>query len=245
MTRLKSAYRPKAYRDGGAVVKDEVIAVADVPTGDTGGVVDDGDEVDGASSAFKAQIENLLRAEEASKQRAQASPQQPTRAERLNKLRQGGLSEAAVSFLGSNHEIMDYPHLADQAARIARDEGYLPDTEAFFQAVKSNFRAITTPPPPASSVALEAAEKYSGGGASMPSLHDEASLDRNKFNRAAAMVSAPVSREVPSSSREDRVSSRVTLSLAEKEHARLAGVTETAYAQGKLELERRKRAGEI
>jgi len=167
------------------------------------------------------------------KQRAQAPPQQPTRAEKLNKLRQEGLSEAAVSFLGSNHEIMDYPHLADQAARIARDEGYLPDTESFFQAVKSNFRAITTPPPPASSVALEAAEKYSGGGASMPSLHDEASLDRNKFNRAAAMVSAPVSREVPSSSREDRVSSRVTLSLAEKEHARLAGVTETAYAQAK------------
>jgi len=133
MTRLKSAYRPKAYRDGGAVVKDEVIAVADVPTGDTGGVVDDGDEVDGASSAFKAQIENLLRAEEASKQRAQASPQQPTRAERLNKLRQGGLSEAAVSFLGSNHEIMDYPHLADQAAGLLAMKVTCPTPRHFFR----------------------------------------------------------------------------------------------------------------
>jgi hypothetical protein len=239
MTRLKSAYRPKKFRDGGAVMAEEIApAPIAVPT--------DADSVgiDDASLAFQQQIASLRRAEAAQQQRGQAAPQ-PTRAERLNKLRQEGLSEAAVSFLGANHEVMDYPHLADQAARIARDEGYLPDTEAFFQAVKSNFRNITTPPEAEPSEALETAQKYSGA-APMPSPHDEASLERSRQNRVAAMVSAPVSREVPTSIREDRgISSRVTLSILEKEIARSAGISEVDYATGKLELARRKAAGEI
>ena len=79
------------------------------------------------------------------------------------------------------------------------------------------------------------------------SLRDTANLERDQFHRSAAMVSAPVSREVPSSSgsREDRGPTRITLSVAEREHARLSGTSELDYARGKLELERRKRDGEI
>lgn len=237
--RVKSAYRK--YRDGGAVMAEDIApAPIAVPT-DAGSVGNDD-----ASLAFKTQIDHLLRAEEASKQRTQASPQQPTRAERLNKLRQEGLSEVAVSFLGSNHDIMDYPHLADQAARIARDEGYLPDTEAFFQAVKSNFRAITTPPPPASSQALETAQKYSGSS-SMPDLHDEAGVSQEvpptRREMGRGIVSAPVSREAPSwtGKREDRPGS-ITLSLAQKEAARISGLTEVEYSRNLLRLREAKAA---
>jgi hypothetical protein len=235
--RTKSAYRK--FRDGGAV-RTEPAEPIDVPT--------DANSADDASLAFQEQIGKLRDAEEMQRQRAQAAPQ-PTRAERLNKLRQEGLSEAAVSFLGANHEIMDYPHLADQAARIARDEGYLPDTEAFFQAVKSNFRHITTPPKAEPSEALETAQKYSGA-APMPSLHDKASLERSRQQRAAAILSAPVSREGSVSWSGRRESSddrpdRVRLSVLEKEIARSAGISEVDYARGKLDLERRKRSGEF
>src|SRR4051794_35722452 len=150
--RVKSAYRK--YRDGGAVMADDITPLI-VPTGaadvpdelEVGGVVGEAgaSNIDDASDAFKAQINHLLRAEEAQRQRAAAPPQQPTRAERLNKLRQEGLSQATVNFLAETPEIMDTPQLADQAAQAARNEGHKPDTPEFFQSVRSNFHRITAP----------------------------------------------------------------------------------------------------
>jgi len=79
----------------------------------------------------------------------------------------------------------------------------------------------------------------------MPPIAEETALQRDQFNRSAAMVSAPVSREVPTSVREERISTRVTLSVAEQAVARSMGISDVDYARGKLDLERRKRAGEI
>jgi hypothetical protein len=58
-------------------------------------------------------------------------------------------------------------------------------------------------------------------------------------------VSAPVSRTVPtgSGSRPDWETGKTVLTAEEKEHARLAGVSETDYARGKLRLQRERAEG--
>jgi len=64
-----------------------------------------------------------------------------------------------------------------------------------------------------------------------------------KPTRRSPPVSAPVSRDAPSLSSSKRPSSRVELSPAQREHAKIAGVDEVTYAKGVQELERRKAAG--
>jgi hypothetical protein len=59
-------------------------------------------------------------------------------------------------------------------------------------------------------------------------------------------VSAPVSRTIQTSDRRpDCETGRTTLSVEEKEIARLSGVDLETYARGKLALQRRKAAGEL
>ena len=57
------------------------------------------------------------------------------------------------------------------------------------------------------------------------------------------MVAAPVSRESVSASTGRPTTTRITLTAAQREAARDAGVDEITYARGLLELERRKQAG--
>jgi hypothetical protein len=74
----------------------------------------------------------------------------------------------------------------------------------------------------------------------------EFSMPSPRQERMSAMVSAPVTREIPGSDyRIERKLSRITLSPQEKEIARLSGLTLEQYAEGKLDLMRRKEAGEI
>ena len=64
-------------------------------------------------------------------------------------------------------------------------------------------------------------------------------LERHESNRRAALVSAPVSREVPTSIREDR-SGRLTLSVEQREAARISGLTDVEYARNVLRLREEK-----
>ncbi len=60
--------------------------------------------------------------------------------------------------------------------------------------------------------------------------------------RRTAIVSAPVSRDPPSGG-EKKSSTRVTLTKAEQEHAKAAGITEAEYAKQKLKLQDLKQNG--
>lgn len=61
----------------------------------------------------------------------------------------------------------------------------------------------------------------------------------------ASSVQAPPSREVPSISGGHTSPTRITLSAAEREHAKISGVTELEYAKGKVEMEKRKANGNL
>ena len=56
-------------------------------------------------------------------------------------------------------------------------------------------------------------------------------------------VSAPVSREIPTGDLSPQSPSRVTLSAAEREHAKLAGISEVEFARQKLKLQALKASG--
>ena len=59
--------------------------------------------------------------------------------------------------------------------------------------------------------------------------------------RASNYVSAPVSREVPTSAGVRQSRSEVTLSREERDFARQIGISETEYARGKMRLPEYKR----
>lgn len=235
MTRIKSRYR--TFRDGGAVTADpSPIAVppdaADVPAST---------DSDDAAIAFREQISNLNRAEEMQRQRP---PQRSSRAVMLEGLRQQGLSETAITFLAENPAIADAPALADQAAKAARAEGHEPDTPGFFQSVRSHFAELAAEDDRgAIASAMETASRYSGATSAEP-IAEMAALERDKFNRSAAMVSAPVSREAAVSWSGQRPAQRpgqVRLSVAQREAAKIAGISETEYAIELLNFEEAKR----
>lgn len=67
--------------------------------------------------------------------------------------------------------------------------------------------------------------------------------DVQPTRRASAVVSAPVSRETPSSSGNGDRPGRITLSAAQKEAAKIAGISEAEYAKNVIRLRNEKANG--
>jgi hypothetical protein len=167
---------------------------------------------------------------------------QPTlpegREDRIALWKQQGLSDRQAEYLRQNPAMIDRADLTGIATAMAHQQGFQPDTPEFLEITKTHFNGLrmheeqaqlrTHAAPPA----VEPMPEFS-----MPSPRQE---------RMSAMVSAPVTREIPGSDyRIERKLSRITLSPQEKEIARLSGLTLEQYAEGKLDLMRRKEAGEI
>ena len=199
----KTRYKPKPYRDGGAVLADAEINI-EVPADR---LKPEADSVDGASRAFQLQIDALRQSEEIQRQRAaQAAQAQPALT----------LKEAA--FLKANPDFLDDHDLAHQALMRAHQGGHIADSDEFHSAVKSHWESLR-PPPAVEDIAPAALE------------------DLERPSRAS-MVSAPVSREVPSSHYPERPG-RITLSAEMKDMARRLGQSEAEYARGLIEMRER------
>lgn len=103
----------------------------------------------------------------------------------------------------------------------AIQQGHEPDTKDYFNAMKQSFSDMASP-------------------AVTPSPVFEPPPLRSP-NRSS-IVSAPVSRDIPTSTPGERPG-RVTLSVAEKEMADRLGMSHAEYAAGRLEMDQRKRDG--
>jgi hypothetical protein len=256
VSRLKSNIRARRFKDGGKVLSEEITTPPSISVAADGApevtteVLDSPREEnanDEASLAFRAQIAALANAEEISRQR-QASPvpqpQQPIdqRELRLAQWRQQGLSREQESFLRSNPILIDRPEITAFATAEADRDGYGADHPEHFEIVKKNFNRVSEE----IERDLEAASQRAAARAKPAPEYSE---PRSAPQRSSPTVgyAAPVSREVPSGGAyySERRSSRVTLSPQEKEVARLSGISEEEYALGKMELQRRKEAGEI
>jgi hypothetical protein len=252
MARLKSSYRPKAYADGGAVSLDTPETVyedieAASKAGDPEALEDaykrlpsaevnaaelevdqdyrqhkmaanpaTAEAQDDASRAFQVQIDNLRKAEQVQYER--------------NKL---------AAFLKANPAMVRHPEITGQAEIEAQRE-HAYGSPAFYEAVKSNFDRLTSP----EEVSAEYLEKMQalGEDVSEPELEVYEPPAPSIPRHDSMMYSAPVSREVPGSSYNDR-SGRVTLTPAMKEAAAIAGVSLSEYAEQVLRLREEKKSG--
>jgi hypothetical protein len=253
VSRLKSNIRARRFKDGGKVLSEEITTPPSISVAAEGApevtteVLDSPREEnanDEASLAFRAQIAALTNAE-ARQRQASPVPQPPQpidqRELRLAQWRQQGLSREQESFLRSNPILIDRPEITAFATAEAHRDGHGPDKPEHYEIVKRNFNRI--------SEELErdlAAAEQRAAARAKPAPEYSLQASPPQYRERAPIVSAPVTREVPSGGAyysERR--SRITLTPQEREISRLAGITEEEYALGKMELQRRKEAGEI
>jgi hypothetical protein len=244
--RTKSKYR-KQYRDGGRVdqlaseqppeavsAAPEAPAPAESPTPPQAKQPPQDD--DSATLALKRQIESLRQSEHIQRQQA-AMPQEPmTREARLAEWQAKGLSHEEVRFFQDHPAMIDHPEITNFAVHRAFEAGHPRGSAGHFDFVKKSFDAhvehlMQQQAPPAMQPTTPTPKFFApppGRSAPNPS----------------AIVSAPVSREVPNSTGKRSTPGKVVLTPSEVEAARISGLTVEAYAKQKIEYERQRETGE-
>lgn len=149
------------------------------------------------------------------KQRAQFQQQQPPQGDRLD---QTNLPENAKHWLRAHPEYMNDPRKNAQIQAKhwdVVDEGHAPFSASYYESLEQH---------------LGLREK--------PARHNDA----EETDTRRSIVSAPVTREAPSSGGARSVS-QVRLTAAQRESAKLAGITEAEYAKQLLKLNEAKANG--
>ena len=227
--RLKSAYREKADPKSSVDVKipSDPAAAADIPASEA--------EVEGAA-ILRQQMESMRKSTEHEHQQAQPSPSLEAK---LDQWRQAGLPEAEISFLRQHPQMAGAPELTQVAAHEALAAGHAMGTPGFHSHMKERFdfhmaeierRAAAVPPAAEKTVP----EYFKPRPPPAEPSHEE---------RMGGLVSAPVSRGIPTGSYKPAGSRSITLTAAQREAARMAGVSEAEYARQLLRLSQEKERG--
>lgn len=243
--RTKTAYRPIKSEDISEDIPAEkelpVSVVSAPPEGPAVAVAVEKPQaepqakVDEPSLALSKQLDELKRSEELQRQRAThigASQQPVTREQKLHLWKQQGLTAAEARFLQQHPDMIDFPQVAALAANEALQAGHERDGEAYWKATEMNFnnhidrmRAQANP-------------------SEQPTPEFFQPPPPPKPPTRSNIVSAPVSREVPSGRPREENPNRTTLSADELAVAAASGISAADYARGKLRLQREKLAGE-
>jgi hypothetical protein len=197
---------------------------------------------DEAALALQKQIAELRRSEELNRHAAEQAvrmPQRPlTREEKLAAWQQQGMPADQLEFLKANPELVDYSELAafaaNEAAQAGHERGSRQHMEATKQAFDQHFAR------------LQAQAQH----------QTESAMQESKFfaplplpkPRTTSIVSAPVSREIPSGGPRSEFETnpgRVVLSPDEKIIAKNSGISEVEYARNKIRMMHMKASGEI
>jgi hypothetical protein len=192
-------------------------------------------KADDPALALSKQLDELKRSEEIQRVSQVALQQQPmSREQRLALWRQRGLSEAEASFLQRNPAMIDFPEVTTLAANEAMQAGHKRDSEEYWKATEMNFNNH-----------LDWLREQSAAAANpQPTPEFFRPPPPPAPPTRSNIVSAPVSREVPSGRQREENPNRTTLTAEELEIARASGISATQYAAGKLRLQREKLAGE-
>jgi len=219
--RVKSAYKAKPEPSPVEVN----VAAADIPTSEAEAQA----EAEGAA-ILRQQMGALRQATE--HQRQQAA--EPSLEARLDQWRQAGLPEGEISFLRQHPQMADAPELTQAAAHEALAAGHQMGSDQFHSFMRQRFdhhmgeveRRAPAAPPAAQTPEFFAATEP-------PTTPDP-----------SALVSAPVSRQVPTSGRTyEMAPSQVRLTVEERQIARASGISETQYAANKLRMLRERAEG--
>ena len=186
---------------------------------------------DEAALALRKQLEQIRASEELQRQQAAVmmAAQRPlTREQKLEFWRQRGLSDEETRFLQANPEMIDHSAITNHAAAQALQAGHERDSEPYFAAVKTNFE--------------EQMKRQQAQAA--PKFFEPPPQKAPAARSPAHIVSAPVSREVPSGGYREPNLSQVRLSPEEVEIAAASGISQVEYAKHKLRLMREKASGQ-
>jgi hypothetical protein len=216
--RLKSSYRPKPYRDGGAVplsvevdtprahIEADKATAHMLPAMEAGAQAsididhpDHPDHRDEASRAFKKQIDALRRSEEIQRQRNADLSTQREHADHVKLIQE---------HIKSHPDMLKHPQvLAAAADEVGRgDHGLAVHSLAFFDRVKANF---------------------------------EDRLHRQSMDEPAPSAPSRRARDTMSERQSGNRPGRITLSVEQKDMARRLGQSEVEYARGLIEMRER------
>jgi hypothetical protein len=185
---------------------------------------------DEAAQALRQQIAAVHQAERQAKL-ATVDPRTLPLEDRIALWQQHGLSVQEAQFVREHPEIADHPQVSNHAAALALREGFERDSPEYFERVLETFQAH------------------------MRGMQRQAAATALEFFRpkpprqapprtAAAIVSAPVSRDVPDGIPRELKPNQVRLSPEEIEAARLSGISTVEYARHKLRLLQEKASGQ-
>jgi hypothetical protein len=241
---------PKVKIDGEPA--DTVGISAEIPPHEPSAAVADAmansAKADEATIRLKKQIDDLKKSEEIQRQR-QTVAVQPTPEQALQFWKSNGLDEAGERFLLAHPQhILGLTNFAGQRAS---QQGHQFGSAAHIEAAKAVFHENLmrledqaqqrVPEPSATERHVMPPDDYRPTPA-MPPPSSFPLPQSTDEDRRSAFVSAPVSRETPSAggSRSNR---QIRLTAEEREHARMAGVTEVEYAKQKQRLMDEQAAG--
>jgi hypothetical protein len=203
---------------------------------------------DDAEFALKHQIEALRNSEQLQRQRMEQEQQArlmraaqlqdmrpPSREEKLAAWKQNGLTEANERFLLENPELIDFDRVTAFATQAALSAGHEHDSEPFREAVKKGFHDTMRRLKAESEVTSPTPQYFRPQAP--PEPPSPASV-------RSALVSAPISREVPSGDRIP-VPSRITLSKDEQDIAKSLGLSAKDYAEQKRRMLALRARGEL
>ena len=177
--------------------------------------VDHASSPDAAAEALQAQLGALIASEDLQKQHVAAV--QSAEQRRAQWLASSPAANAHYAALGPMH------HAAINAGLVDTSPDYFNFMEQQLAALQSQ--------QPAPAQLVEDMQRHAA-----PAPEPEPPR--------RVQVSAPVSREVPTSAGRRERSNSITLSPAEVQHARVAGITIEEYARQRLRLEAMKQSGE-
>jgi hypothetical protein len=194
-------------------------------------------KADEAAEALRRQVAALRQSEALLRQAAQ--PQRPlSRDEKLALWQHQGMPADQLEFLKANPELVDYSELAAYAANEAAQQGHERGSHEHMRATKELFDQH-----------MEHLQQQAQTNSLEPAMNNPTpkffAPPPPKPPATPSHYSAPVSRQVPGSNRPDWQNGRTTLTLQEKEAARIAGVDEITYAKNKLKMLAMRERGEI
>jgi hypothetical protein len=261
MARTKTKYR--RFATGGAVplhVEIDTPAAhiaADKATADLLPAIESSTTIpdiqDDASRAFQKQIDALRKSEQIQRERAagqspfseiaRATPEQLSRAQRVQKISEAGASLDHVNFLMDNPSMLDSDNFnaTSKAHWAAIEAGHELDSPEYFRTMKNNFDDYTNPP--SDFGRIPSVERETAGIAAVRPSPVLGATDLPEPRNRSSMVSAPVSRETASTGYNRDTPRTVRLSVAQREAARYAGISEREYAEQLLKLREEKANG--
>jgi hypothetical protein len=197
---------------------------------------------DDATLALKKQIDGLRQSAELQRQQAaQAAmpPQAISREQRLEAWRAHGLSDAELQFFQNHPAMLDHPELTNFAVHKAREAGFERGSEGIFATVEKIFNANLAHLQEQAQPAMEPTTPTPNFFRPPPGPPVRSAPN------PSSIVSAPVSRNIPSSGSGRRhTPGKVTLTPSEVEAAKIANISLDEYARQKIEYERQREAGE-